>query len=315
MARIALLASLLVAIGTLPARAQSSYSEPPLPGDEGAEWQAPPEDPDDTLDEEEDLEAEVGEDAAEDAVPGAAAGPANEEEARAFEAYLRELESRQEGSEQAPRTEIPEDTEEVPAPASAPRDVESQREVNDGFYVAQNPFFSLTMNVGANSRPGGDATVADLGLRFEGERAGLLITFGARNQTRVIGGSELSVDYGVFSLEPTFAVIAKENFRWRLRGGWSAAGNRAVSMSGISLGSSMVIHIAGPLDLEADIHLTPFPFLRAEAKVAAALHFGFVSLRMGWMGSDITDHGLGLGAGSHLRTTYSGVFLGAGLHF
>ena len=314
MARIALLASLLIAVGTLPARAQSSYSEPPLPGDEAGEWQAPPEDLDDPLDDDdEDIGEAVEEDAAE-AVPGAAAGPANEEEARAFEAYLRELESRQEGSEDAPRTEIPEDAEEVPAQRAAPRTVESQHEVDDR-YLAQNPFFSLTLNAGTRTRPGGHATVADMGLRFEGERGGLLITFGSRNQTRLISGSELAVDYGVFTLEPTFAVIANENFRWRLRGGWSAAGNGAVSMSGISLGSSMVIHIAGPLDLEMDVHLTPFPFLRAEAKVAAALHFGFVSLRMGWMGSEITDHGLGLGAGSHLRTSYSGVFLGAGLHF
>lgn len=322
MARIALLASLLAAVATLPARAQSSYSEPPLPGDGVEAWADPVDDPEDLPDEEVE-----GEDAADENVPGAAAGPANEEEARAFEAYLRELESQQEGvsqdegAAQELQTEIPEDdaparaAAPAPAPPAAPVERAQARAVDDGRWVAQNPYFSITMDAGTRSRSGGHATIVDAALRFEGDRGGLLISLGGRNQTWVTGGVERTADYSVFALEPTFAVIRNQNFRWRLRGGWSVAGNDRVSMSGISLGSSMVLHVAGPLDFEVDVHVTPFPFLRAEAKVAAALHFGVVSLRLGWMGSDISDQGWGMGSGSPIRTRYSGVYLGAGLHF
>src|SRR5690606_41941972 len=70
MARIAHLAYLLVAVGTLPALAQSGYSEPPLPGDASEAWDAPPE-PFDEVPEAEDEEGEYAEQ-----VPGAPAGPA-----------------------------------------------------------------------------------------------------------------------------------------------------------------------------------------------------------------------------------------------
>jgi len=307
MARIAHLAYLLVAVGTLPALAQSGYSEPPLPGDASEAWDAPPE----PFDEEPEAEDEEGEDA--EQVPGAAAGPANEEEARAFEAYLQELESNRETSD-APLTGISEDasgsTPATPAVATGSRPADA------GVFVAQNPYVSLTMDVGGAARNSETSTMVDFGLRFEGDRGGLLITFGGRIQDRVIGGVGSRETYSVFSLEPTFAVIAEENLRWRLRGGWSVALNDRVSMSGISLGSSLVVHIAGPVDFEADVHLTPFPFLRAEAKAAFALHFGFVSLRMGWMGSNLTDHGLGTGSSNApIRTSFSGAYLGAGLHF
>lgn len=309
MARLSLLAALLLAIGTLPARAQAPYSEPPLPGDDVEDWQ----DASDMDDDDDAPEAGDVED-----IPGAAAGPADAEEARAFEAYLQELEAEQEASgepAQAPLTEIPEE-DAAPAQVAAPQAVPAQaepahRDVPPGFYLAQNPYFSLTVEAGTTGNQTRDySTVVDAALRFEGDRGGLLISFGGRTQGY---GNTTDIRQTVFALEPTFAIIANEGLRWRVRGGWSVAANDLVSMSGISVGTSAVMHIAGPLDLEFDVHFTPFPFTRLEGKAAAALHFAFVSVRLGWMGSVITDHGLGR-PGAAITSTYNGLFLGFGLH-
>ena len=170
--------------------------------------------------------------------------------------------------------------------------------------VAETPFLSLTADGAIHDRHA-DFGLYNLGLRFEGERGGLLATLG--------GISTSSDDWSYFTIEPTFAVVATRNFRWRLRAGWSSAFTRNVAMSGFSGGGSMVIHVGGPVDLELDAHMTMVPFFRFDTTAAWALNFGGLSVRAGWRAAYLND----LGNSSSVRVShagYFGPFLGLGLH-
>jgi len=170
--------------------------------------------------------------------------------------------------------------------------------------LAENPFLSLTAD-GAVVDRDRDVGVYNLGLRFEGDRGGLLATMG--------GLSTGSGEWRYFTIEPTFAIVATENFRWRVRAGWSSAFTRNVSMSGFSGGGSMVIHIGGPVDLELDGHLTLVPFFRLDTTAAWALNFGGLSLRAGWRATYLNDLGHANGY-QRLHSGYFGPYLGLGLH-
>lgn len=170
--------------------------------------------------------------------------------------------------------------------------------------VAETPFLSLTADGALHDRRD-DFGLYNLGLRFEGERGGLLATMG--------GIATSGDDWSYFTIEPTFAVVATQNFRWRLRAGWSSAFTRNVAMSGVSGGSSMVIHIGGPVDLELDGHLTMVPFFRFDTTAAWALNFGGLSVRAGWRASYLNDLGHS-GSPRVSHAGYFGPFLGLGLH-
>lgn len=309
------LAALLASTLALPAQARWQVSDPPPPPTADQEVWALPGDPVPAPPPPAPAPppAQVAPQAATDL--GAAAGPADDEARLAEQAYYDEqdrLAAQEQAEAEAEAAAEASGYPEIGEPA--PR---QQRRIRpavdeDPVWTVQQPYFSL-FALGVIRDPDspatrGNTTALDLGMRFEGKRWGFLVRLGA------IGNPDLgTTTFTNLTLEPTFAVVATERFRWRLRGGWGIAGNEAVSMSGLSFGSSMVLCLAGPLDFEADMTAVPFPFTRLDSTAGLALNLGVVSFRTGWRWAYQDDQRHSNGSLQSVRS--SGVYGGMGLHF
>jgi len=306
------LAVLLFSSLALPAQARWQVTDPPPPPPVGEEevWAlpgdppAPPPAPAQP--------APPPPDAAAQAAPeGAAAGPLDQEAWEAEQAYFDEQDRLAEaaGEEAGESAAVADGDEEIGTPAPERRSVTRAARDDSSVISVDQPFFSLfaygILGEAAPSRPS-ETTSFDFGMRFEGERFGFLARMG------VIGPSN-GTDYFNMTLEPTFAVVANERFRLRLRAGWGLASNDAITMGGLSLGTSMVLCLVGPLDLEADVTAVPFPFTRVDTTVGLALNLGAVSVRAGWRSAYQDDQRHTNGSSLSVRS--AGVYGGFGLHF
>jgi hypothetical protein len=71
--------------------------------------------------------------------------------------------------------------------------------------------------------------------------------------------------------------------------------------------------MAGPLDFEARMQVTPFPYRQVDASAALALHLGAVVLRGGYRGMVLDDAGYVDGV-VHVDT-FHGPYFGLGLTY
>lgn len=170
----------------------------------------------------------------------------------------------------------------------------------------------LSFRLGLNGGPVTEGGAADLFIGLEGRRVGL--------DARVTGMG-LSTDDGSAGTDSisltethlTFALVAQERARLRLEAGVSTAHGEDVTFVGPSMAISAEACIAGPLDVEARVQTTPFPYQQVDASAALALHLGAVVLRGGYRGMVLND--AGHTDGIVHTDTFHGPFFGLGLAY
>ncbi|MBZ4420456.1 hypothetical protein [Myxococcus sp. RHSTA-1-4] len=170
----------------------------------------------------------------------------------------------------------------------------------------------LSFRLGMQGGPVTDGGAVDLFIGLEGRRFGV----DAR-----LTGMGLSTDDGTEGTDSillteahlTWALISLERIRLRAEAGVSTASAPDISFVGPSLGMSLETCIAGPLDLEARLQMTPFPYRQVDASAALALHLGAVVLRGGYRGLVLDDAGHVDGV-SHVDT-FHGPYFGLGLTY
>ncbi|WP_163783617.1 hypothetical protein [Myxococcus vastator] len=169
--------------------------------------------------------------------------------------------------------------------------------------------FRLGLQGGPVNEGGGGA---DLFLGLEGRRLGVdlrLTGLGLPTDDGTSGSDSITLTQSHL----TWALISHERARVRAEAGVSTAHAPDITFVGPSLGASLEACIAGPLDLEARVQVTPFPYRQVDASAALALHVGAVVLRGGYRGMVLDDAGYVDGV-SHVDTFY-GPFLGLGLTY
>jgi len=170
----------------------------------------------------------------------------------------------------------------------------------------------LSFRLGINGGPVNEGGAADLFLGLEGRRMGL--------DTRVTGlglvtddGTQGTDSISLVEAHLTFAVVAHERARLRLEAGVSSAHAADITFVGPSLGMSVEACVAGPLDVEARMQVTPFPHRQVDASAALALHLGAVVLRGGYRGLMLDD--AGYVDGIVHRDGFHGPYFGLGLAY
>jgi hypothetical protein len=152
----------------------------------------------------------------------------------------------------------------------------------------------------------------DLFVGLEGYRFGVdgrLTGLGLPTDDGTAGSDTITLMEGHL----TWAFISLERARLRAELGVSAANAPDISFVGFSMGTSFEACVVGPLDVEARLQLTPFPYRQIDASAALALHLGAVVLRGGYRGMMLDD--AGLVDGIVHRDLFSGPFFGMGLTF
>lgn len=171
----------------------------------------------------------------------------------------------------------------------------------------------LSFRVGLQGGPlnqGGGG--ADLFLGLEGRRFGvdLRVTgLGLPTDDGTSGSDSITLTQSHL----TWALISHERARLRAEAGVSTAHAPDITFVGPSFGASLEACIAGPLDLEARLQVTPFPYRQVDASAALALKLGAIVLRGGYRGMVLDDAGYVDGV-SHVDT-FHGPFLGLGLTY
>ncbi len=170
----------------------------------------------------------------------------------------------------------------------------------------------LSFRLGLNGGPVTEGGAADLYIGLEGRRVGV--------DARVTGmglstddGSEGTDSISLTETHLTFALVAQERARLRLEAGVSTAHGEDITFVGPSMAISAEACIAGPLDVEARVQTTPFPYQQVDASAALALHLGAVVLRGGYRGMVLNDAGHVDGV-TH-TDTFHGPFFGLGLAY
>ena len=171
----------------------------------------------------------------------------------------------------------------------------------------------LSFRLGIQGGPVGEGGGgADLFLGLEGRRFGVdlrLTGLGLPTEDGTSGSDTIALTQSHL----TWALISHERARLRVEAGVSTAHAPDITFVGPSLGMSLEACIAGPLDLEARMQVTPFPYRQVDATAALALHLGAVVLRGGYRGMVLDDAGYVDGV-SHVDT-FHGPFLGLGLTY
>lgn len=171
---------------------------------------------------------------------------------------------------------------------------------------------SISLRSGLQGGPLGGGAGVDLFLGLEGYRFGVdgrLTALGLPTDDGTSGSDAIALWEGHL----TWALVALERARLRAEVGVSAANAPDVSFVGFSMGASFEACVVGPLDLEARMQLTPFPYRQIDASAALALHLGAVVLRGGYRGMMLDD--AGLVDGIVHRDLFSGPYFGLGLTF
>ncbi|QDE93491.1 hypothetical protein BHS06_33405 [Myxococcus xanthus] len=172
---------------------------------------------------------------------------------------------------------------------------------------------ALSFRVGIQGGPldeGGGG--ADLFLGLEGRRFGVdlrLTGLGLPTDDGTSGSDSITLTQSHL----TWALVSHERARLRAEAGVSTAHAPDITFVGPSFGASLEACIIGPLDLEARLQVTPFPYRQVDANAALALKLGAVVLRGGYRGMVLDDAGYVDGV-SHVDT-FHGPFLGLGLTY
>jgi len=182
----------------------------------------------------------------------------------------------------------------------------------DGSVREQRHAAPLSLRAGLQGGPMSGGGAVELFLGLEGHRFGV---------DGYLTGLELPTDDGTPGSDTltlavanlTWSFIAQERIRLRGEAGVSTANAPDVSFVGFSLGGSLEACVAGPLDVEAKLLLTPFPHRVMDASAALALHLGALVLRGGYRGLVLDDAGLVDGV-VH-RDVLGGPYFGLGLTF
>lgn len=170
----------------------------------------------------------------------------------------------------------------------------------------------LSFRTGVQGGPVTEGGAVDLFLGVEGRRFGV--------DARITGlglatddGTEGTDTLSLVQAHLTWALISLERVRLRAEAGVSTANAPDISFVGPSLGMSLEACVAGPLDLEARMQVTPFPYRQVDASAALALHLGAVVLRGGYRGLVLDDAGYVDGVRN--VDTLHGPFFGVGLTY
>jgi hypothetical protein len=170
----------------------------------------------------------------------------------------------------------------------------------------------LSFRLGVQGGPITEGAAADLFIGLEGRRFGVdarLTGMGLTTDDGSVGTDTLSLMEAHF----TWALISLERARLRVEAGVSSANAPDISFVGPSLGMSLEACMAGPLDFEARVQTTPFPYRQVDASAALALHLGALVLRGGYRGMVLDDAGYVDGV-THVDT-FHGPFFGMGLTY
>ncbi|WP_342377091.1 hypothetical protein NVS55_37555 [Myxococcus stipitatus] len=170
--------------------------------------------------------------------------------------------------------------------------------------------FRVGLQAGPVQQSGGGA--GDLFLGIEGRRFGMDARFTGIAVDADDGSDEVD-SISLWEAHLTWALISQERVRLRVEAGLSGARAPDISFVGFSMALSMEACLAGPLDFEARVQATPFPYRQVDASAALALHLGAVVLRGGYRGMLLDDAGHVDGI-AH-RDTFHGPFAGLGLSF
>jgi hypothetical protein len=170
----------------------------------------------------------------------------------------------------------------------------------------------LSFRLGLQGGPISEGAAVDLFIGLEGRRFGV--------DARVTGmgleaddGSDLTDTITLMEAHLTWALISLERARLRVEAGVSSASAPDISFLGPSLGMSFEACMAGPLDFEARMQATPFPYRQVDASAALALHLGALVLRGGYRGMVLDDAGEVDGVRN--VDTFHGPYFGLGLTY
>ncbi|MBU8900149.1 hypothetical protein KRR26_31540 [Corallococcus sp. M34] len=170
----------------------------------------------------------------------------------------------------------------------------------------------LSLRMGLQGGPMGGGGVGDAFLGFDAQRFGFVV-----QATGLVlptdDGSPGTDSITLLEGHLTYALVALEPVRLRLEAGLSTATAPDIRFVGLSFGLSMEACIVGPVDFEARVQATPFPYRQVDASAALALHLGAVVVRGGVRGLVLDDAGEVDGV-QHIDS-FGGPFLGVGLAF
>lgn len=110
----------------------------------------------------------------------------------------------------------------------------------------------------------------------------------------------------------TYSLAATARARLRVETGIAAMRRPEATYVGPSLALSFERCILGALDMEGRLQWVPLPHTALDGQIGFALHLGVFTLRTGWRGLLLDDHGQATGA-EHVRGI-GGLFGGVGLN-
>ncbi len=159
--------------------------------------------------------------------------------------------------------------------------------------------------------------------QLHGEGAGLGVSMGIEGDrfgftgqftgifARADDGSSGIDNISLLDAHLTWAPLRGEHGRVRLEGGVSSAFASDIIFLGPDVGASAAIGLLGPVGAEASFHLTPFPYVQADAYAGLNLTLGPAGIRAGWRHIYLND--LGKVDGIAHADTFSGPFVGLSL--
>ena len=162
-------------------------------------------------------------------------------------------------------------------------------------YGYDDDFFPVTVTLGIEGQgfrddDGGMA----LRMGFEGHRWGVDTRYAALTLDEAGFGPRGSVTQ-LLDFHLTYAPYVARRARFRLEAGANGFLSYDVSMLGLGLGASLEACVAGPLDFEARLLITPFPFHQVDAQGGFALRLGGLALRTGLRALYLDDAGEAVG--------------------
>lgn len=160
----------------------------------------------------------------------------------------------------------------------------------DGEWRGERHAAPLSFRLGLQGGPVTEGAAVDAFVGLEGRR------FGADVRLTGMGldaddGSNTTDTLTLVEAHFTWALVSLPRARLRAEAGVSTAMAPDVTFVGPSLGMSLEACMAGPLDFEARVQSTPFPYRQVDASAALALHLGALVLRGGYRGMVLDDAG------------------------
>lgn len=147
---------------------------------------------------------------------------------------------------------------------------------------------------------------------LEGQRWGFATNF-SHLSVSADDGSAGTDTINQLNLHLTYAILAGQRGRLRLEGGADTIFAPDLISMGPTVGTSGMLWLFGPLDLEGEVMVTPFPYRQLEWKAGLGLGLGPVGLRAGYRMQVLDDAGLVDGV-DH-RDVFGGPYVGLALVF